>query len=156
MHDAEDRPVFARREFLKTTTGALVVGLGASQMTIAQGQAGGTSVSERGVKSGPPDPAAVDSYLAVHPNNTATLFAGYVDLGQGGPTALRQIAAEELDLEFGQVLMANNDTFVTTNGFTAASRSIGIGGVEVRAAAAEARRVLLNLASERLKAPVAD
>jgi nicotinate dehydrogenase subunit B len=146
----------ARREFLKTTTGALVVGLGASQVTVAQGPGGGASVPERGVKSGPPDPAEVDSYLAVHPNNTATLFAGYVDLGQGGPTALRQIAAEELDLEFGQVLMANNDTFVTTNGFTAASRSIGIGGVEVRAAAAEARRVLLNLASERLKAPVPD
>ena len=156
MHDAEDHSVLARREFLKTTTGALVVGLGASQVTLAQVQTGGTSVWERGVKSGPPDPAEVDSYLAVHPNNTATLFAGYVDLGQGGPTALRQIAAEELDLEFGQVLMASNDTFVTTNGFTAASRTIGIGGVEVRAAAAEARRVLLTLASERLKAPVPD
>jgi CO/xanthine dehydrogenase Mo-binding subunit len=154
MHDAEDHSVLARREFLKTTTGALVVGLGASRMINAQ--TGGTPVWERGVKSGPPDPAEVDSYLAVHPNNTATLFAGYVDLGQGGPTALRQIAAEELDLEFGQVLMADNDTFVTTNGFTAASRSIGIGGVEVRAAAAEARRVLLTLASERLKAPVPD
>jgi nicotinate dehydrogenase subunit B len=156
MHDAEDDSRLARREFLKTTTGALVVGLGASQLTIAQGQTGGTTVGERGVKSGPPDPGEVDSYLAVHPNNTATLFAGYVDLGQGGPTALRQIAAEELDLEFGQVLMADNDTFVTTNGFTAASRTIGIGGVEVRAAAAEARRVLLTLASERLKAPVPD
>jgi nicotinate dehydrogenase subunit B len=108
------------------------------------------------VKSGPPDPAEVDSYLAVHPNNTATLFAGYVDIGQGGPTALLQIAAEELDLEFSQVSMADNDTFVCTNGFTAASRSIGIGGVEVRAAAAEARRALLTLASERLKAPVQD
>src|SRR5882672_7505737 len=127
MHDAEDDSLLARREFLKTTTGALVVGLGASQLTIAQGQSGGTTVGERGVKSGPPDPGEVDSYLAVHANNTATLFAGYVDLGQGGPTALRQIAAEELDLEFGQVLMASNDTFVTTNGFTAASRTIGIG-----------------------------
>jgi CO/xanthine dehydrogenase Mo-binding subunit len=150
----DDKTGWARREFLKTTTGALVVGLGAGRVTIAQ--TGGTGVWERGVKSGPPDPAAVDSYLAVHPDNTVTLFAGYVDIGQGGPTALRQIAAEELDLEFGQVLMADNDTFVCTNGFTAASRTIGIGGTEVRAAAAEARRVLLNLASERLKVPVQD
>src|SRR3954468_22218046 len=134
MSDAEDHSVLARRQFLKTT-GALVVGLGAGHVAIAQGQTGGTSIWERGVKSGPPDPAEVHTYLAVHPNNTATLFAGYVDLGQGGPTALRQIAAEELDLEFGQVLMADNDTFVTTNGFTAASRTIGIGGTEVRAAA---------------------
>jgi nicotinate dehydrogenase subunit B len=146
----------ARREFLKTTTGALVIGLGASQVPLAQGQAGGASAGERGTKSGPPDPAEVDSYLAVHPNSTATLFAGFVDIGQGGPTALRQIAAEELDLEFDQVLMANNDTFVTTSGSTAASRSITIGGTEVRAAAAEARRVLLTLASEHLKAPVTD
>ena len=56
------------------------------------------------MKSGPPDPAEIDSYIAVHPNNTATIFTGYVELGQGGPTALRQIAAEELDLEFGQVV----------------------------------------------------
>src|SRR6266852_3764327 len=99
MKKADDnKTVLARREFLRTTTGALVVGLGA-RVTIAQ--TGGTAVWERGVKSGPPDPAEVDSYLAVHPNNTATLFAGYVDIGQGGPTALRQIAAEELDLEFG-------------------------------------------------------
>jgi CO/xanthine dehydrogenase Mo-binding subunit len=149
----DDKIVLARREFLKTTTGALVVGIAANQMPIAQAQAGATSVLERGVKSGPPDPAEVDSYLAVHPDNTATLFAGYVDIGQGGPTALLQIAAEELELEFSQVSMADNDTFVCTNGFTAASRSIGIGGVEVRAAAAEARRALLALAAERLKAP---
>ena len=152
----DDKAVLARREFLKTTTGALVVGLGASHVSLAQVQPGERPVWERGVKSGPPDPAEVDSFLAVHPDNTATLFAGYVDIGQGGPTALRQIAAEELDLEFSQVLMADNDTFVCTNGFTAASRSIGIGGVEVRAAAAEARRVLLTLASEQLKAPVQD
>jgi len=152
----DNKTVLARREFLKTTTGALVVGLGARQVSSAQVQTGERPVWERGVRSGPPDPAEVDSYLAVHPDNTATLFAGYVDIGQGGPTALRQIAAEELELDFGQVLMADNDTFVCTNGFTAASRSIGIGGVEVRAAAAEARRVLLTLASERLKAPVQD
>jgi CO/xanthine dehydrogenase Mo-binding subunit len=152
----DDKTVVARREFLKTTTGALVVGLGAGHVSLAQGQSRTATGTERGLKSGPPDPAEVDSFLAVHPDNTATLFAGYVDIGQGGPTALRQIAAEELDLEFNQVRMADNDTFVCTNGFTAASRSIGIGGTEVRAAAAEARRALLSLASERLKTPVQD
>jgi CO/xanthine dehydrogenase Mo-binding subunit len=151
----DDKTVLARREFLKATTGALVVGMTAGQAR-AQIQPGGTPAFERGVRSGPPDPAEIDSFLAVNPDNTATLFAGYVDIGQGGPTALRQIAAEELDLEFGQVLMADNDTFVCTNGFTAASRTIGIGGTEVRAAAAEARRVLVSLASERLKVPVED
>ena len=48
------------------------------------------------------------------------------------------------------------DTFVSTNGFTAASRAAAIGGTETRAAAAEARRVLLEMAAERLEAPVRD
>jgi CO/xanthine dehydrogenase Mo-binding subunit len=98
----------------------------------------------------------IDSYLAVHSNNTASIYLGYVDLGQGGPTALCQVAADELDLDFNQISIVRNDTFTSTNGFTAASRTAGIGGVETRVAAAEARRVLLGLASERLKAPVQD
>ena len=156
MSDANDPSALARRDFLKTT-GAVVVGLGvAGQVGAAQAPAGGATVAQRGVVSGPPDPAQIDSYIAIHPDNTATLFAGYVELGQGGPTALRQVAAEELDLDLDQVKDVRADTFVSTNGFTAASRTAGIGGTEIRAAAAEARRVLVTLASERLKAPASD
>ena len=117
---------------------------------------GGALAVQRGLVSGPPDPGQVDSYIAIHPDNTATIYSGYVELGQGGPTALRQVAAEELDLELEQVKTATVDTFVSTNGFTAASRTAAIGGTETRAAAAEARRVLLEMAAERLKAPVQD
>jgi nicotinate dehydrogenase subunit B len=151
MDDADDRSLLARREFLKAT-GAVVVGF--SVRETASAQAGGVAAAKRGVSSGPPDEAEIDSYIAVHPDNTVTIFSGYVDLGQGGPTALGQIAAEELDLDFDQVLTVRADTFVSTNGFTAASRTAAIGGTQLRAAAAEARRVLLTLASERLKAPV--
>src|SRR5438876_8218035 len=150
MDNADNRSLLARREFLKAT-GAVVVGFSVAET--ASAQAGGATVV-RGVLSGPPDEAEIDSYIAVHPDNTVTIFSGYVDLGQGGPTALRQIAAEELDLDFNQVLTVRMDTFVSTNGFTAASRTAGIGGTQLRAAAAEARRVLLTLAAERLKVPV--
>ena len=122
----------------------------------AQAPAGAGAALQRGLVSGPPDPTLLDSYLAVHSNNTASIYLGYVDLGQGGPTALCQVAADELDLDFNQISIVRNDTFTCTNGFTAASRTAGIGGVETRVAAAEARRVLLGLASERLKAPVQD
>jgi nicotinate dehydrogenase subunit B len=152
---ANDQQGLARREFLKTT-GAVVVGLSVADKVGAQAPAGEAPAVERGLVSGPPDPAQVDSYIAIHPDNTATVFAGYVELGQGGPTALRQIAAEELDLDLDQVKDVRADTFVSTNGFTAASRTAGIGGTELRAAAAEARRVLLELASERLKTPARD
>src|SRR4029079_12958353 len=106
----------ARRDFLKTT-GVVVVGFSIADKVAAQAPGDGASGIQRGLVSGPPDPGQVDSYIAIHPDNTATLYAGYVELGQGGPTALRQIAAEELDLEFGQGLMADKDPFVTTNGF---------------------------------------
>jgi nicotinate dehydrogenase subunit B len=141
--------VLARREFLKTT-GAVVVGF--SMADVSAAQTGRPAGAQRGLVSGPPDEAEIDSYIAVHPNNTVTIFAGYVELGQGGPTALRQIAAEELDVDFDQVSDVRMDTFVSTNGFTAASRTAGIGGTQMRTAAAEARRMLLTLAAERLKA----
>jgi CO/xanthine dehydrogenase Mo-binding subunit len=145
----------ARRDFLKTT-GVVVVGFSIADKVAAQAPGDGASGIQRGLVSGPPDPGQVDSYIAIHPDNTATLYAGYVELGQGGPTALRQIAAEELDLDLEQIKTVTVDTFVSTNGFTAASRTAAIGGTETRAAAAEARRVLLEMASDRLKAPVRD
>ena len=151
MADSNRDWVLARREFLKTT-GAVVVGF--SMANVSAAQSARSTAAQRGLVSGPPDEAEIDSYIAVHPDNTVTIFAGYVELGQGGPTALRQVAAEELDLDFDQVSTVRMDTFVSTNGFTAASRTAGIGGTQLRAAAAEARRVLLTLASERLKAPI--
>ena len=148
-HDIGGVPIVDRREFLRIS-GAVVVGIGVSNIAAAQAPA---AALQRGLVSGPPDPALIDSYLAVHSNNKASIYLGYVDLGQGGPTALCQIAADELDLDFDQVSIVRNDTFTCTNGFTAASRTAGIGGMETRVAAAEARRVLLGLASERLNAP---
>ena len=143
-----------RREFLKAT-GAVVVGFSVGA-GLSAAQSGGPVLAPRGTVSGPFDESEIDSYVAIHPDNRATIFSGYVELGQGGPTALRQIAAEELDLEFDQVVMVPADTFVCTDGFTAASMTVAIGGTKLRAAAAEARRVLLGLASDRLKAPAED
>jgi CO/xanthine dehydrogenase Mo-binding subunit len=159
---ADNSPLLARREFLKTTTaGALVIGFGAAEIPVSAqatgaGPTGPVTTVQRGVVSGPFDEAELDSYIAVHPDNTVTIFSGYVELGQGGPTALRQIAAEELDVDFDQVQMVRHDTFVTTNGLTLASMTVAIGGTKLRVAASEARRVLVTLASERLKAPVQD
>jgi nicotinate dehydrogenase subunit B len=143
----------ARRDFLKTT-GVVVVGFSIADKAAAQALGEGPPGVQRGIVSGPPDPGQIDSYIAIHPDNTATLYTGYVELGQGGPTALRQIAAEELDFDIDQVKDVRVDTFVSTNGFTAASRTAAIGGTETRAAAAEARRVLLEMASDRLKTPI--
>src|SRR5262245_32375835 len=119
MRNPDDRPELARREFL-LTTGSLVVGFSAADTLAAQ-----PATPARGAAPSQPDEAELDSYFAVHPNNTVTIFCGYVELGQGGPTALRQIAAEELDLDVDQVQTIRNDTFLCTNGATYASMTVG-------------------------------
>jgi len=102
-----------------------------------------------------PDPKRLDTWLAIHADNTATIFIGFVELGQGCSTALLQIAAEELDLDMRQVKSVRLDTNRTPNqGGTVASASIHRGGPRIRAAAAEARLTLLTLASKKLNTPV--
>lgn len=49
----------------------------------------------------PPDPNALDTWIAVHADNTATLYFGKCELGQGNTTGMLQIAGEELDAESG-------------------------------------------------------
>ena len=102
-----------------------------------------------------PDPADLDSWIAVHADNTATIFFGKVELGQGTTTGMLQIAGEELDLDMSQLRAARVDTEVTPNqGPAVASLSIMDNGPQLRAAAAEARQALLRLAAARLGAPV--
>src|SRR5262249_51996470 len=109
---------------------------------------------ERGSAAGPPDPKQVDTWLAIHADNTATVYIGFAELGQGASTALLQIAAEELDLDMSQIKSVRLDTNVTPNqGGTYSSAAIARGGPQVRSAAAEARQALLALASKKLDTP---
>jgi CO/xanthine dehydrogenase Mo-binding subunit len=92
----------------------------------------------------PPDPDEVDSYIAIHADNTATIYSGYVELGR--TTALRQIAAEELDLDLEQVKTATVDTHVSTDGSTLAGWGGAIGGTKT---APPPRRVACCWSSRR-------
>ncbi len=141
------RQLLPRREFLKAG-GALVIGFSLRDSLFAQ-------VPTRGATAGPPDPKQIDTWLAIHADNTATVYIGFAELGQGASTALPQVAAEELDLEMSQVRTVRLDTNVTPNqGGTYSSASINRGGPQLRTAAAEARLALLNLASKKLDTPV--
>ena len=138
-----------RRDFIKAG-GALVVGFGLSDAIVAQ-----TNTLSRGAVAGPPDAQQIDTWLAIHADNTATVYVGFAELGQGTSTALLQIAADELDLDMSQIKSVGLDTNVTPNqGGTYSSASIARGGPQVRSAAAEARLALLGMASKRLGVPV--
>src|SRR6266508_3023832 len=135
---------FSRRDLLKGG-GGLVIGFSFAGATPDAASAA------RGDAAGPPDPNAVDSWIAVHRDNTATVYFGKCELGQGNTTGLLQIAGEELDLDMSQLKAVRLDTNVTPNqGATSSSSSIHRGGPQLRAAAAEARQALLLRASARL------
>ena len=146
---------FDRREFLKAG-GALIIGFSsAGFIGDAMAAQGVTGSAARGAVAGPPNPKQIDTWLAVHADNTATIFIGYVELGQGSTTSLLQIAAEELDLAMSQVSTIRLDTNITPNqGGTYSSSSIARGSPAIRTAAAEARHALLQMASQKLDTPI--
>ncbi|MEE8440031.1 MAG: molybdopterin cofactor-binding domain-containing protein, partial [Micropepsaceae bacterium] len=140
----------SRRGLLKSG-GALIVGFSFAPAIRARAQ-GARNQGARGDIAGPPDPQEVDSWIAIHADNTATIYFGKCELGQGNTTSLLQIAGEELDLDLDQLISVALDTNVTPDqGATSSSSSIHRGGPPLRAAAAEARQALLRLASERLR-----
>ena len=80
-----------------------------------------------------------------------TLKTGKVELGQGILLALRQIAAEELDLAIDAVVTVSGDTSASpVEGGTVGSMSVETSGREVRDAAAELRSVLFDAAARKL------
>jgi nicotinate dehydrogenase subunit B len=136
----------SRRDFLKTG-GALVIGFSLGDGILGQAVQNGAARTL--------DLRQIDTWLAIHSDNTATVYIGFAELGQGASTALLQVAAEELDLDMSQVKSVPLDTNVTPNqGGTYSSAAINRGSPQIRTAAAEARLALLQLASARLNVPV--
>ena len=83
--------------------------------------------SAQGPQAGPPVPAMIkdnpqlDAWVRVAPDGTVTVMTGRVELGQGILTAMRQVAAEELDVAPARLTLISGDTAQTPNeGVTAA------------------------------------
>ncbi|MDT7578660.1 MAG: nicotinate dehydrogenase subunit [Pseudonocardiales bacterium] len=133
--------------------GSLIVGFTLRGLAPAAAQPAGQAGS-------PAKPVAldeVDSFLAIGRDGQVTVFSGKVDLGTGVRTALTQMAADELDLGMDRVRVVQGDTLLTPDqGPTYGSLSIQVGGVQIRQAAATARKHLVGLAAQQLKVPVAD
>src|SRR5262249_50770734 len=85
--------------------GALVIGFSISGLPLP-------AAAARGDVAGPPDPNAIDSWIAVHADNTATVYLGKGEFGQGNTTGLLQMAGEELDLDMSQLRWVQLDTNV--------------------------------------------
>jgi nicotinate dehydrogenase subunit B len=140
-------PNLTRREFAAALGGIVVSFSLAPRLVLGQQPA-----NLPGGLNGNP---MLDAWLRIHPDGTATVFTGKVELGQGIVTALAQIAAEELDLPLARIKMISGDTGQTPNeGQTAGSQSIEGSGTALRMAGAEARAILVDLAAKRFGVPV--
>jgi nicotinate dehydrogenase subunit B len=99
-------------------------------------------------------PTDFNAFIRIAEDGKVTGFTGKVELGQGPSTSLAQIAAEELDVPLDSVTMVLGDTAVCPwDRGTSGSRTIKYFGPPFRQAAAEARAVLVQLASEKLEVP---
>jgi len=95
----------------------------------------------------------LDSWLQIHADGRITVSTGKVELGQKLKTAFAVIAAEELDVDPGRITVRTAETGGSPNeGYTSGSNSMEDSGTAIRQAAAEARKILLDLASEHLGA----
>jgi len=143
----------SRRAILKTG-GALVISIGtpiALDTVLAVGQA-----SAQGARP-PLAPDQLSSYIAVNADGTVAAYFGKMDMGQGLFVAIGQMVAEELDVPFGRVKVIMGDTATSVNqGGASGSTGVQLGGKQMRMAAAEARRVLVELAADKLGLPTGD
>ncbi|MDH7571849.1 MAG: molybdopterin-dependent oxidoreductase, partial [Armatimonadota bacterium] len=134
-----------RRQFL-TAAGGILILLRWGDIQLAEAQRGGSRI-----------PSDWNAFLRVGADGRITVFTGKVELGQGAHTALVQIAAEELNAPYEMVDIVMGDTDLCPwDAGTFGSQTIRIHSHLLRAACAEARGVLLQLAAEKWNVPAAN
>ena len=136
------------RRTLLQSTGALVV-------AFSMADAGNLLAAAAGPDGKPPlVPTELDSWISIAPTGHVTIYFGKIDGGQGTDLAMAQIVAEELDVPIQSVSVVQGDTAWTVNqGGASGSTGVRFAGAAFRVAGAEARRVLVNRAAEKLGVP---
>src|SRR5215216_4553692 len=142
-----DKPAaFSRRSLLKAG-GALVVSVG---MPVGFDTVLAINAAAAQGARPPLVPNELDSYIAIDAEGGVSAYFGKMDMGQGLFTAIGQIVAEELDVPFNRVHVIMGDTATSVDqGGASGSTGIQDGGKQMRAAAAEARRVLVEMAAQK-------
>lgn len=142
MTDALRMP---RRDFVKALGGGVLV-----LVSLPPALTGAAPGPEQG-RGYPTD---VNAYLHIAEDGSVTLYSGKIEMGQGVATSLSQMAAEELGVALGAMRIVMGDTATCPwDAGTWGSMTTRFFGPAVRAAAAQARLLLTDLASRRLGVP---
>ena len=136
-------PQLHRREFLKYVGGGIIILFTIADPSVLEARRGG-----RGY------PDDFNAYLRIGADGRVTCFTGKIEMGQGVVTSLAQMLADEIDVTLESVDMVMGDTDLCPWDMgTFGSMTTRFFGPALRAAAAEARVVLIELASEHLQIP---
>jgi nicotinate dehydrogenase subunit B len=132
-----------RREFIKLMGGGILILFSVGDLFALQR-----------ARRGREYPEDFNAYLRIGEDGRVSCFTGKIEMGQGIITSLAQMLAEELDVPLNTVDMIMGDTALCPwDAGTFGSRSTKYFGPPLRQAAAEARTILIQLASEHLHTP---
>ena len=135
----------SRRNFLKILGGGIVVTVSANDLLALQ-----EAPARRRFGRALPDD--FNAFLRVGEDGRVSCFTGKIEMGQGVVTSLAQMLADELEVPLESVDMVMGDTDLCPWDMgTFGSMTTRFFGPPLRAAAAEAREVLLELAAEKLE-----
>ena len=139
--DGETPFSLSRREFLKAVGGGIIIFFSTGDLT----------AQERRPPGSQDLPTDFNAFLRIGADGRVTCFTGKIEMGQGIVTSLAQMLADELDVPLDAVDMAMGDTDLCPWDMgTFGSRTTRFFGPPLREAAAEARAILIQLASEHL------
>ena len=145
--DFKDNPLsieLDRRDFLKRMGGGLLVTFSLSDYPVLFG----TGLLQ---DEGP----GMNAYLRIGEDDRVSLYTGKIEMGQGPITSLPQMLADELDVHYDSIDIFMGDTDICPwDAGTFGSLTTRRFGPLLRAAGAEARATLLDLAAEHLSLPV--
>lgn len=146
----------SRRGFLGQAVGSLVIAV--VLPTSARGQIRRMTPAEMRAL-----PAAPNAFLRISPDNTVTVIAKHMEMGQGVLTGLATLAAEELDADWSQVRVepapANVQLYANLNmGMQGTGGSSGMFNsyYQMRKAGAAARTMLVAAAAQEWQVPPAE
>ena len=95
--------------------------------------------------------------VRVEPSGTVTAFTGTSPHGQGHETTFAQIIADQLGVDFDQVVVRHGDTSTTPMGFgTGGSRSLAVGGSAMLSASGKVQEKARRIAASMLEAAFED
>jgi isoquinoline 1-oxidoreductase len=130
-----------RRDFLKKLGGGVIVVFCIGNLSVIQSYGQNTT----------DDLLNFNAYLRVKEDGRVDCYTGKIEMGQGITTSLAQVLAEELEISIYSIDMIMGDTELCPyDAGTWGSLTTRFTDPVLRAAAAEAREVLIGLAAEYL------